>query len=162
MESQCVLNYFSFITTIVFVTSCRIIYIIYQRILSRLLLIIDHLSYLDIEERFRLLDKTSNIRYNNNPASSEEEYEKIDSLLKSVNSRMEFHCHSGLFSPAKDRQGSSKAAKQKLIVACCLVLVFVCLEVTIALVMVQRWVRYPKIANRMQYNLLSFLVCKMW
>ena len=137
MEFQCVL-YFSFITTIVFVTSCRIIYIIYQRILSRLLLIIDHLSYLEIEERFRLLDKTSNIRYNNNPASSEEENEKIDSLLKSVKSRMEFHCHSGLFLSAKDRQGSSRAAKQKLIVACCLVLVFVCLEVTIALVMVQQ------------------------
>ena len=134
MEFQCVL----IITTIVFVTSCRIIYIIYQRILSRLLLIIDHLSYLDIEERFRLLDKTSNIRYNNNPVSSEEEYEKMDSLLKSGNSSMEFHCHSGLFLPAKDRHGSSRTAKQKLIVACFLVLVFVCLEVTIALVMVQR------------------------
>ena len=119
-------------------TYYRIINKIYQNILSRLLLIIDHLSYLDIEERFRLLDKTSNITHNNNPASSKEEYEKIDTLLKSGNSSMEFHCHSGIFLPAKDRHGSSRVAKQKLIVACFLVLVFVCLEVTIALVMVEQ------------------------
>ena len=81
------------------------------------------------EERFRLLDNSTSVHYKNS-SPSPEGYGNTEEVYNSSNSKMEFHCHSISTSTGKERQESSRAAKQKLFIACFLVLLFICLEVS--------------------------------
>ena len=62
--------------------------------------------------------------------SSEEEGE-ARKMYKTFDTKKEFHCHDGDDpSHQKDRKDSSRLAKRKLFVACVLVLMFICFEVS--------------------------------
>merc|ERR1712226_1317920 len=80
------------------------------------------------EENCRLLDNSATVLYNN-PANASEEDEEVMNLYSSMSSNLSFHCHDGDTSSNEERVSNSRSAKRKLVIACVLVLLFICLEI---------------------------------
>ena len=79
------------------------------------------------EESCRLLDNSATVFYNNAVTTDDEE--EVEKLYHKMNSKFEFHCHNGDTSSNEESIIKSRTAKRKLIIACVLVLLFICLEV---------------------------------
>ena len=75
-----------------------------------------------------MLDNSATVLYNNSASSSDEDEEAMK-LYSSMSSNSSFHCHDGETSSDEDRIKNSRSAKRKLVIACVLVLLFICLEV---------------------------------
>merc|ERR1712038_1517091 len=80
------------------------------------------------EENCRLLDNSATVFYNNAVTTDDDE-EEVEKLYNKLNSKFNFHCHDGCTSSNEESKIKSRNAKRKLIIACVLVLLFICLEV---------------------------------
>lgn len=81
------------------------------------------------EERSRLLDNPT-LEHCKRSSSPNEEHYNTEKVYTSIGAQMDFHCHDMSTSTGKVREVSSRSAKQKLLVACVLVILFIILEVS--------------------------------
>ena len=103
-------------------------YRIYKCDLWYCIILIYHLLPFSSEENCRLLDNSATVFYNNAVTTDDDE-EEVEKLYNKMNSKFNFHCHDGCTSSNEESKIKSRNAKRKLIIACVLVLLFICLEV---------------------------------